>query len=213
MKKKWRILLGVLLILALGLMALPGVSGYVSASHSTQAIQTLTDQVQEMDPQTLKLQRNLAQWYNLNLISAQPEAGYADAYDTILDLAGHAMGYIEIPAMDICLPIYHGVGEEALANGVGHLSQSAFPIGGTGNHTVLVGGDGLGGLEKLTEGDVFHISILGERITYSVEKTEPAPAETVSLDTEPGRDLCTLIFSGETGAGLRIQGVRSGEDE
>lgn len=213
MKKKWRILLGVLLILALGLVALPGVSGYVSASHGAQAIQALTDQVQEMDTQTRKLQRNLAQWYNLNLLSAQPETGYADAYDTILDLAGHAMGYIEIPAMDLCLPIYHGVGEDALANGVGHLPQSAFPIGGTGNHTVLVSGDGLGGLEELNEGDVFHIFILGDRVTYSVEKTESAPAETVSLDPEPGRDLCTLILAEDTGASLWIRGVRSGEDE
>ena len=47
------------------------------------------------------------------------------------------MGVLEIPCIEVELPIYHGIGEEVLQKGVGHISQTAFPVGGEGNHTVL----------------------------------------------------------------------------
>lgn len=220
MKKKTAgILFVILLLLGVGMIAYPSVSSYVNTSHSSQAIQELTDQIRQADTETLELQRNLAQWYNLNLISAQPEEGYTGAYDSILSFANHMMGYIEIPGIDVYLPIYHGVSDEVLAKGVGHLPQSAFPVGGTGNHTALVGHTGLpsaklfSDLTELTAGDAFYIHILGETLMYQVEEIEVVlPEEIDGLDPEPGRDLCTLITCTPYGVNshrLLVRGVRA----
>ena len=53
------------------------------------------------------------------------------------------MGYIEIPAIDVMLPIYHGVSERVLRRGVGHMETTALPIGGKGTHSVLASHRGL----------------------------------------------------------------------
>ena len=40
------------------------------------------------------------------------------------------MGYIDIPKLDVVLPVYHGTSEKVLQSGVGHLKNTSLPVGG-----------------------------------------------------------------------------------
>lgn len=110
------------------------------------------------------------------------------------------MGYVEIPKIDVNLPVYHGTSEEVLEKGVGHLIGSSLPIGGEGFHSVLTGHSGLAGarlfsdLDQLALGDCFYLHVLGETLAYEVTEINTVlPYETDLLLAESEEDLCTLV--------------------
>ena len=110
------------------------------------------------------------------------------------------MGYLQIPAIDLQLPIYHGVTEEVLQKGVGHLPESSLPTGGENTHCVLSAHAGLNDqklftdLELLELGDRFTLYILGEQLTYEVNSIQTVlPDQLQSLSIQPGEDLVTLM--------------------
>ena len=122
-------------------------------------------------------------------------------YDTLLNPMGdYVMGYIEIPKIDLRLPIYHGVGTEALEKGAGHIEGTSLPIGGPGTHAVLSGHRGLPGrklftdLDLIKEGDQFYLQVLNETLAYDVDQILTVmPHESEALDIVPGEDLVTLV--------------------
>lgn len=122
-------------------------------------------------------------------------------YDTLLNPMGdYVMGYIEIPKIDLLLPIYHGVGTEALEKGAGHIEGTSLPIGGPGTHAVLSGHRGLPGrklftdLDLIKEGDQFYLQVLNETLAYEVDQILTVlPHESKALDIVPGEDLVTLV--------------------
>lgn len=123
------------------------------------------------------------------------ETGYYD----ILNIAD-IIGRIEIPSIDVNLPIYHGVSDEVLQQGIGHLSNSSFPIGGAGTHSALTGHRGLPSsklfrdLDKVKERDVFFIHTLGKTLAYEVDSIRIVlPNETNWLQIEEEKDYVTLI--------------------
>lgn len=123
-----------------------------------------------------------------------------DRYYTTLDIGGGMMGNVYIPEADIFLPIYHGVGDEILDKGVGHIPASALPVGGEGTHSILTGHSGLpstemfNNLEKMKIGDVFYLKILNQTLAYQVYEIETIlPDNISSLKREEGKDLATLI--------------------
>lgn len=110
------------------------------------------------------------------------------------------MGYIEIPKINVSLPIYHYTSEEVLAKGIGHLYGSSLPVGGKGNHAVLTGHCGLMSaklftdLDNLIEGDIFTIHILGKELTYQVDQIKTVlPNQTEDLSIDKDKDYVTLI--------------------
>lgn len=104
------------------------------------------------------LQWNLARWYNLNLHTENPDPGFREAYRDILAMDGDVMGYAEFPAREITLPICH----DGADHGLVHSAQSDLPIGGMGNHTVLICREPL----RLQQGEEIVICILGQRLRY-----------------------------------------------
>lgn len=164
-------------------------------SHVAETeLSRLNAELVHTDTDTLELQRNLALWYNVNLLVTHDQE-FRDAYDEILFYTDGVMGSLEIPSKQVHLPIYHGTDRE---KGVGHARDTAFPIGGAGNHPVLMLEEDIG---RLDEGEKFVIHILGETLTYQVvavrEKWDTTPV--------PDTDYCSLIL-GET---YQILGVRS----
>ena len=123
------------------------------------------------------------------------------AYQTLLNISGAGiMGYIEIPAINCSLPIYHGTEESVLQIAVGHIEGSSLPVGGSTTHCVLSGHRGLPSarlftdLDKLTEGDTFLLHILDETLTYEVDQIQIIePYEVDALRIEEGEDYCTLM--------------------
>ena len=122
-------------------------------------------------------------------------------YDTLLNPFDNLiMGYLEIPVIDVNLPIYHGCGSASLEKGIGHLEGTSLPIGGIGTHTVLSGHRGLPGRQLLTDldqvriGNQFYIHVLNEVLAYEVDQILTVlPDETDSLAIDATKDLATLV--------------------
>lgn len=110
------------------------------------------------------------------------------------------MCHIEIPKINVNLPVYHGTSADVLKIGLGHLQGSALPVGGAGTHCVVTGHSGVAGkklfsdLDQLCVGDVFYIHILGKTLAYQVKEINIVlPHEAELLAPRAGEDLCTLI--------------------
>lgn len=210
MKKKKRInliniLLVAMLLVGLSLLLYPTVSDYWNSFHQTQAITNYGDTVASMNEEEQEQIWQAAVEYNqaladtgiyYNLTEEQQKE-----YEEQLDISGLGiMGYIEIPAIDCKLPIYHGTDESVLQIAVGHLEWSSLPVGGKGSHCVLSGHRGLPSaklftdLDQLEEGDTFTLQVLGELLTYQVDQIRIVePKELDNLQIEPGEDYCTLV--------------------
>lgn len=124
-----------------------------------------------------------------------------DGYDDVLDVDTNGlMGTIDIPAIGVNLPIRHGVSDEVLVQGTGHLPQTSLPVGGAGTHAVITGHTGLPlarlftDLSLLNVGDVFIVEVLGEKHAYAVDDVrvvEPDELSAISIDGD--HDLVTLL--------------------
>lgn len=110
------------------------------------------------------------------------------------------MGSIEIPSINVNLPIYHGTSDEVLSAGVGHLNGSSLPIGGVNTKSILTAHRGLPSsklftrLDELVEGDLFFIRVLNETLAYKVNDIQVIePEDVAGLEIEEGKDLVSLI--------------------
>ena len=100
------------------------------------------------------------------------------------------MGSIEIPKINVNLPIYHGTSDEVLSVGVGHVYNSSLPIGGINTRSVLTGHRGLPNaklftrLDEIVEGDLFFVRIQDKTLAYKVnniEVIEPEDIDAVNI--------------------------------
>lgn len=110
------------------------------------------------------------------------------------------MGAVEIPAINVNLPIRHGTSEEVLANGAGHLQESSLPVGGENTRCILTSHRGLPGsklftrLDELEEGDLFFINVCGETLAYRIYEIEVIrPEDMEKLCVIPEKDIVSLI--------------------
>ena len=125
MGKKGMLLTALLIIVGLGILLYPVISRAVNRRIGSYAFQEWEEQLDGLEDAQLQRRRGLAQAYNDCLRSGEEPEGYRE----ILDLGNGMMGYIRIPSINVDLPIYHGVGEDVLSKGVGHLPESSLPIG------------------------------------------------------------------------------------
>lgn len=228
MKKKKKdhlttVLLVIILVAGLSLLLYPTLSDYWNSFHSSKAISSYADNVDELDQEKYDEIWAAAQAYNRSLL--ERDTGFAlseeqkKEYVNLLDISGLGiMGYIEIPKIDCSLPIYHGTEESVLQIAIGHLDWSSLPVGGKGSHCVLSGHRGLPSaklftnLDKLQEGDLFMLRVLDEVLTYSVDRiliVEPQEVSDLQIDQE--QDLCTLVTCTPYGINtqrLLVQGHR-----
>lgn len=208
MKRTTTILTASILVFltALGITLYPIISNYVNQKYASKIYTEYEEMIQNVDDTSLKDARRLAEQYNNALapVSAYEQESLSEAsqnYDTLLNMGGNGiMGYVEIPSIQVNLPIYHGTDSETLERGIGHLLGSSLPIGGASTHSVLSGHSGLAGQKMFTdllqvkEGDVFYLHVLGETLAYQVVSLNTVlPYDTSLLGITPGADLCTLI--------------------
>ena len=122
-------------------------------------------------------------------------------YNSCLNVGNKGvMGYIDIPIIRVSLPIYHGTSDAVLQTGVGHMENTSLPVGGESTHSALSGHRGLlsanlfTNLDRIVEGDIFMLRVLGETLTYRVDKISIVlPDETELLNPVYGMDYCTLV--------------------
>lgn len=115
-------------------------------------------------------------------------------------LTDEMMGYVEVPKINIKIPIFHTTSEEVLSKGAGHLEGSSLPVGGENTHSVISAHRGLPSaslftdLDQLEDGDHFLIRVLDQTLCYEVDQIHIVePENTSDLAVEPGQDLVTLL--------------------
>lgn len=199
------ILLILILLIGLSLLLYPTFSEWWNSLHSSRAVASYVEQVANIDDDRYNELWGDAWMYNLSLIDRPNNYLLSEEqmqeYNSFLDIGGNGiMGYIEIPTIDVTLPIYHGTSEAVLQIAVGHLEWSSLPVGGASSHCVLSGHRGLPSarlftdLDKIVVGDIFMMHILDETLTYEVDQILIVePEDTSALMIEPGKDLCTLV--------------------
>lgn len=203
--KKSTIALILVLLAGLSLMLYPLVSDLWNETRQSRAIADYTQAVAAMDDQSYRQLLRDAQAYNAELLD-QPDRFYPteeeiSRYEGLLNVAGSGvMGYVEIPSIQVLLPIYHGVDEAVLQTAIGHIEGTSLPVGGESTHCVISGHRGLPSaklftdLDQLDLGDTFRLRILDEVLTYEVDQIRIVEPDDLSLlEIEPGEDLCTLV--------------------
>lgn len=130
------------------------------------------------------------------ITAAKPDRDYEALLHS--DASG-LMCFIEIPRIQVCLPVYHGTKTAVLERGIGHLEGSSLPVGGMSTRTVLTGHSGLNrarlfsDLGALEQGDLFFLHTLGQTLAYRVVQMEVVLPSDACLSIMPGKDLCTLV--------------------
>ena len=198
-------LLALALVLGLFLLLYPTVSEQWNKKHQTQAIVSYTEAVSVLNKDSYDEIWQAAYDYNASLLQRKNRyllsAEQKERYEKLLDIGGNGiMGYVEIPAIDVALPLYHGTEESVLQIAAGHLEWTSLPVGGEGSHCVLSGHRGLpsarlfSDLDELVVGDVFMLRVLDEVLSYEVDKIMIVkPEDTGELFIKEGEDLCTLV--------------------
>lgn len=207
-KKLSFIVIALIFLLGLGIMLYPAISNQIAKKNQMKTIQVMEDKIEQMDAEECEAMRSRAEEYNQALSGDNIEDPFilgsgiviSDDYDEIMDLGDGIMAELIIPKIDVELPIYHGTDDEILSKGVGHLKQTAFPIGGEGTHCVISGHTGLPSAKLLTDldeleiGDYFYIKVLNETLAYKVDDIHSVePNDTSDLKPVAGKDYITII--------------------
>ncbi len=196
--------------MALGLTLYPVISNYVNQKYASGIFTAYQEVIAQTDNTVLVREWEKAIAYNQTLIPrTNTDGNYtqeallsaSEEYDSMLNLNGDGiMGYIEIPKINVHLPIYHGTGDSSLSKGVGHLLGSSLPVGGESTHSILSGHSGMASqtmftdLEQLGIGDAFYLYVLDEILAYQVSEINTVlPSDTSLLGIWEGEDCCTLV--------------------
>lgn len=190
-------------IAALGLMLYPLAGELLSERYHSDIETTYTAAIADTDDAELTAQRQAAEQYNAMLSGATITEGGASApplaYAQQLTVGG-VMAYVDIPKINVYLPVQHGTDADTLENSVGHVVGTSLPVGGESTHAVLSAHSGMASsklfsdIDQLTEGDTFYIHVLGEVLAYEVDAINTVlPTDTSLLQIEDNKDLVTLV--------------------
>ena len=201
------VIIGAVIVLAgvIGL-AYPSVGSYINRLAQGRAVRDYrrqSEQLAESGESEILLDqaRQYNQWvYSRGGGIKDLDEREMERYNDVLAMSVTGiMGYLEIPSIDVSLPIYHGTEEAVLQVGVGHLAGSSLPVGGENTHAVLTGHSGLPSsrlftdLDQLQEGDTFTITVLDHTAAYVVDDIRVVTPEEAELVIEDGTDRCTLV--------------------
>lgn len=211
-KKAGNLVIGIIFLAGLSLLLYPFVANQWNNYRQKQLLSGYEQVVSEKEAAEgidYDAERKKAEEYNEALLpcvlpdsfALAESSGVDPVYMNTLNIAGdEMMGSVEIPKIDIKIPIYHTTEEEVLNKGAGHLEGSSLPVGGANTHAVISAHRGLPSaslftdLDQLKEGDHFLIHVLNETLCYEVDKISVVePEDTSDLAVEDGADLVTLL--------------------
>ena len=188
---------------ALGLLFYPLVGELLNEKYHSDVETTYTAVIADTDDAELTAQREAAEQYNAMLSGATITEGGAStpplAYAEQLTVGG-VMCYIDIPKINVYLPVQHGTSAETLERAVGHVVGTSLPVGGSSTHAVLSAHSGMASsklfsdIDQLKLGDTFFVHALGDILAYEVDSINTVvPTDTSLLQIEEGKDLVTLV--------------------
>ena len=229
-KKKRKKYIGFALLFLLGLSILlyPTFSDAWNQYRNAKLINTYETAVNDLPDKDYDRLWKEAKKYNREhtvntFVDAFDEKGdyiLSDSYKKILDPDGEGlMGSIEIPKIQARIAIYHGISDDVLEKGAGHVEGTSLPVGGKSTHAVLAAHRGLPSAKLFTDldqmeiGDVFFLHILGKTLAYKVDQIKTVlPSETENLEIIKGEDHVTLLTCTPYGVNthrLLVRGTRT----
>ena len=207
-----------------GLFLYPSVSDFWNSRRQSQVIAAYETGMGRIGQEDGAALLEAARAYNASLLTNEsrfyPTEEETAYYNSLLQTGTtDMMASIQIPSIQVSLPVYHGTGEEVLQAGIGHVEGTSLPVGGASTHCVLSGHRGLPSaklfseLDQVKEGDFFYIHVLGEQLAYQVDQIQVVePQQMETLDIVSGKDYCTLVTCTPYGVNshrLLVRGVRT----
>lgn len=211
-KKAGNLVIGIIFLAGFSLLLYPFVANQWNNYRQKQLISGYEQVVSDKEAAEgidYDAERKKAEDYNEALLpcvlpdsfALAESSGVDPVYMNTLNIAGdEMMGSVEIPKINIKIPIYHTTEEDVLNKGAGHLEGSSLPVGGANTHAVISAHRGLPSaslftdLDRMKVGDHFLLHVLDETLCYEVDKISVVkPEDTSALAVEDGQDLVTLL--------------------
>ena len=226
------ILISIIFVVGLGVLLYPLVSSIVNNVNDRSEARQKQMEVEKMDSEKIKRLFDDADSYNSSLTDTVVLTDPFDIesyekigahYEETFDIDGNGfIGYIDIPSIDVYLPIYHGTSDEVLKKGAGHLNNTSLPVGGEGTHSVISAHSAYPSktlfdyLTDMEEGDLFYIHVLDRVLEYKVDQIKTVlPNDVNDLYVTKGKDYVTLMtctpYTVNTHR-LRVRGERVTDD-
>ena len=218
------LLLAAVFLAGLTLLLYPTISNYVNERHQSHVVSAYESDLAQLPQEDYGPMLQAAEAYNAELAKnpdrfLQTEEDDAKYQAQLNPTQNGIMGFVEIDAIRVKLPIYHGTDESVLQVGVGHIEGTSLPVGGTGTHSAISGHRGLPSamlftdLDKLKVGDTFRIHTLDQVLTYRIDQILVVePSDLTALEIDPAQDYCTLVTCTPYGINshrLMLRGVRT----
>ena len=228
-EKSLTIAIIVILTVGISLLLYPTISNHLNAVKQITQIANYNRDIEKMTEQKQKKMLSDARDYNsslrqgivpnLNLTSDQMKV-----YNQTLNVTGQGiMAYVEIPKLNLELPVYHGTSDSVLRVALGHLPGTSLPVGGKGSHAVISGHRGLPSarlftdIDQLVEGDTFKIQVIDKTLLYEVDRIlTVSPEDRSPLRIDPNQDYVTLMTCTPYGINterLLVRGHRIANEE
>ena len=198
-----RLIAAALIVCGIGLMVWPWVADLVSSTGVGTTISEVTARVDSLPADERQWYLDEAHAYNDELAGLPPSMDPSQivSYDEQLTFEHDPMmSWLDVPSINVSMPIYHGTSDAALMAGVGHLEGTSLPVGEDSTHCVLTAHSGMSNLRmfddirQLVPGDLVLLHTMGDIYAYRVTGSEVVwPDEVNSLAIEPGEDLLTLV--------------------
>lgn len=201
-----RIILCLSIFTGLCLILYPTISNIVNALTNNSTINGYNENIKSYNTESIELMHNEAKEYNKVIADkyiSENNANEIDilkSYNAILNLGDGLMGYIEIPKINVNLPIYHGGDKDVLTKGAVHLEKTSLPVGGKSTHTVISAHSGyptqkfFDDIDELKNDSLIYIHTLNMTLTYKVYSTEVVdPDDSSKLNVIDGKDILSLV--------------------
>ena len=205
MRKTALVLAALLAVAGICVILWPVFTGHRLQADTDAAVQSFLEE-QKPEQQCPELLAAL-QEYNRQLY-AEKQCNLVDlgaCEEPAADLTAYGIedeiiGVLEIPAMELTMPVYLGASDDHLAAGAAVLGNTSAPIGGANTNCVIAGHRGWRGadyfrhIDKLAVGDTVKLTNLWETLTYTVTDIEIIqPHEVEKIKIQPNRDLLTML--------------------
>ena len=206
MRKIALVLVVLLAVAGICVMLWPVFTGHRLQADTDAAVQEFLTERDKPEQQYPELLAAL-QEYNRQLYAEKQsrlidlEACETPAADlTTYGIEDEIIGVLEIPTMELTMPVYLGASDEHLAAGAAVLGNTSAPIGGDNTNCVIAGHRGWRGadyfrhIDRLQAGDTVTLTNLWETLTYTVADIQIIqPHEVEKIKIQPNRDLLTLL--------------------
>ena len=191
----------VLFLIGIGAAAYPAFGNWYTEQKRSVVLTEYEKALAKIEDADLTDAFKQAEIYNDALFTGETDEEERPDYGELLCTTEDGiMGYVEIPSIQIRLPIYHGCTENELSKGAGHLPSSSLPVGGKSTHAVLAAHSGRADskmftdLDQVKEGNLVYLYVLNKTLTYEVDKiTVTTPDDTDAIQIIDGKDLLTLL--------------------